>query len=256
MLTSAATFSLLLSSAAAAAITNQQPFLIQDVSIQEVDHIDQMTFKKFAIEDMSDAKFLLHHHTAKALLGDESYLLLRKAEMEARESDVWGYLWDHELDCGDWMTEDEDDDNLYRERIYLSGGRVFDADTKRVPQDVIDALLDIEERDSVLRRESHRESSWGLDQAKDNEAGEEDVFAVPETDEPGLIVAVPEEYLQYQIPNSVLEEDIKARDDAWKARDEKRNQDILAGRVSVRNMKMPDFSKCERMEPIMWHEGY
>ncbi|KAH0150050.1 hypothetical protein KCU67_g10824, partial [Aureobasidium melanogenum] len=127
MLTSAATFSLLVSLASAAAVANPQQLLVQDVSVPALDPINQTSFKKFAVEDMSDARFRLHHHAVKAMLGDESYLLLRKAEIEARESDIWDYLWKHELSCGDWMNEDdEEEEDPYRPKVYMSGGRVFD----------------------------------------------------------------------------------------------------------------------------------
>lgn len=257
MLTSAAKFSLLLSSAVAVAITNQQQLLVQNSSIPALDHINQTSFRKFAIEDMSDAKFRLHHHAVKAMLGDESYLLLRKAEMEARESDTRDYLWEHELDCGHWMNEDEDTyDSLYGQRIYLSDRRIFDADPKRVPQDVIDAFLEIEERESMLRSESHRERFCNVKQTKDNAVDEEDEIMVPEKGEPRWKIAVPEEYLQYKIPDSILEAEDNARYENWKAKDEERKQDILAGRVSVRNMKMPDLSKCEKLEVHVRDDDY
>lgn len=257
MLTFAAPFTLLFSSAAAAAVANPQQLLIQDASVPALDHINQTTFRQFAIEDMSEAKFRLHHHAVKAMLGDESYLLLRKAEMDTRESDIWDYLWEHELDCGDWMNEDEDDyEPLYPQRIYLSGRRIFDADPKRVPQDVIDALLEIDKRESMLRSELHRERFCKVNQTKDNAVDEEDVIIVPEKGEPKWKVAVAEEFLQYQIPDSILEMERKSRDEEWKAKDEERKQDILAGRVSVRNMKIPDLSKCEKLEVHVWHDDY
>ncbi|KAG9858593.1 hypothetical protein KCU98_g571, partial [Aureobasidium melanogenum] len=256
MLTSPATFSLLVSLASAAAVANPQQLLVQGASVPALDHINQTSFKKFAIEDMSDAKFRLHHHAVKAMLGDESYLLLRKAELDTRESEVWTYLWEHEMDCGDWMNEDEDDDDdetLYPQKIYLSGRRIFDADPKRVPQDVINALLDIDRREGEIRSQLYRERYCNFNETTG--AFDEKPVGV-EKAEPKWKIAVPEEYLQYQIPDSILEVERKARDDKWKAKDQEHKQDILAGRVSVRNMKMPDLSKCEKLEVHVWHDDY
>ncbi|KAH0384064.1 hypothetical protein KCU92_g4836, partial [Aureobasidium melanogenum] len=254
MLTSAAIFSLLVSLASAAAVANPQQLLVQDASIPALNHINQTSFKKLAVEDMSDARFRLHHHAVKVLIGDESYVLLRKAEISARRSEVWDYLFEHELDCGNWMNVDEDEEeDLYRPKVYLSGGRIFDADPKRVPQDVIDALLDIDKRERALRSQLYRERHCNFNET----AGVFDEKPVGvEKAEPKWKIAVPEEYLQYQIPDSVLEEENKSWDDAWKAKDEKHKQDILAGRVSVRNMKMPDLSKCEKLEVHVWHDDY
>ncbi|KAH0394045.1 hypothetical protein KCU89_g11779, partial [Aureobasidium melanogenum] len=211
------------------------------------------SFKKLAVEDMSDAKFRLHHHAVKAMLGDESYLLLRKAEIRARRSEIWDYLWEHELDCGDWMNEDDEEEDFYRPTVYLSGGRVFDADPKSVPQDVIDALEKLSQREWELRSELHHERYCNVNQT-DNPLSEKIVGDVSKKAEPEWKAIVPEEYLQYQIPDSVLEIERKASDDKWKAKDEKHKQDILAGRVSVRNMKMPDLSKCEKLEIHVWDD--
>ncbi|KAG9601124.1 hypothetical protein KCU77_g280, partial [Aureobasidium melanogenum] len=255
MLASATTFSLLLSLAAAAAVAVPQQLLVQDVSKPAFNQINQTSFKKFAIEDMSDAKFLLHHHAVKALIGDESYLLLRKAELETRESEVWDYLWEHEFNCGDWMNEDEEEEDLWRPKVYLSGGRVFDADPKSVPQDVIDALEKLSQSEWELRSELNHERFCNVNQT-DNSLGEKIVGDVSKKAEPEWKAIVPEEYLQYQIPDTVLEMERKASNDKWKAKDEERKQDILAGRVSVRNMKMPDLSKCKKMEVHVWHDDY
>ncbi|KAH0346136.1 hypothetical protein KCU83_g7463, partial [Aureobasidium melanogenum] len=256
MLTSAATFSVLLPLAAAAAVTNPQQLLVQDASVSAVDHINQTSFKKFVIEDMSDAKFRLHHHAVRALIGDESYLLLREAELQTRETEVWDYLWEHELDCGDWMNEDdEEEENLYRPKVYLSGGRVFDADPKSVPQDAIDALEKLSQSEWELRSKLNHELWCNVNQT-DNSLGEKTLGDVPKKAEPEWKAMVPEEYLQYQILDTVLEMERKASNDRWKAKDEERKQNILAGRVSVRNMKMPDLSKCEKLEVHVWHDDY
>ncbi|KAH0339558.1 hypothetical protein KCU81_g7146, partial [Aureobasidium melanogenum] len=248
MLTSVATFSLLVSLASAAAVAKSQKLLIQDASVPVLDHINMTSFKKFAIDDMSEAKFRLHHHAVKALIGDESYLLLRQTELQARENEVWEWIWDHDLDCGDWMNEDEDEiESHYPERIYLSGRRIFDIDPKRVPQDVIDGLFAIDRRKGEIRSQMYRESYCSLKETAD--ASDAKTYGVgKDKDEPKWKIDVPEEYLQYQIPDSILEIEEETRDLKWKAEEEKRKQDILTGKVSVRNMKMPDLTKCKKLE--------
>ncbi|CAD0096019.1 unnamed protein product [Aureobasidium mustum] len=260
MLTSAATFSLLASMAAAAAVQTPQQLLVQDATIPT---INQTTFRKFAIEDMSDAKFRLHHHAAKTLLGEDSYLLLRTAELDARENDIWQYLWENEWDCGDWYSGDgdEDEDDHYTPKVYMSDGRVFDADPKSVPQQVIDALEKLSESEWKVRRELQNERYCNANVNHTNDASDEHFGKSSKTDakpvsEPKWKAEVPEQYLQYLIPESVLQEERKASVDAWKAKDEKHKQDILAGRVSVRNTKMPDLLKCEKMEPPIFDDEY
>jgi len=143
MLTFAAFSSLLVSLAAAAAIRDAQQPLFEVAAIPTIDLKNQTAFKRLAIEDMSNAKFRVHHHAVKTLIGDQSYIMLRQAEIQQRESEIWTYLWDHELDCNAWYDgdEDEDEDKYQRqEKIWMSDGRVFDADPARVPQEVIDTL--------------------------------------------------------------------------------------------------------------------
>ena len=84
MLTLTAISSLLFSVASAAVIgQSQQPFVSDTTDLTTV-----LTVKKFAIDNMSDAKFHLHHVAAKALLGDASYIVLREAEIEQRQQDI------------------------------------------------------------------------------------------------------------------------------------------------------------------------
>jgi hypothetical protein len=256
MLTVATFSSLLLSLATAAVIREAQQPLFEVAAMPMIDLTNQTAFKRLAIEDMSHAKFRLHHHAVKTLLGDESYLTLRMAEIEQRESEIWTFLWDHELSCDSWMDEDGDD-YQYKPRVWMSGGRVFDADPEHVPQDVIDALEGLSEREWEKRRESRRQDYCNVNQT--NSANDE------KSDERGLVtndsgprwkVGVPEEYLQYLIPESALEEEGEMSRKAWKARDEKNKNEILAGRRSVRDMKIPDLSKCEKLEMRVWHDDY
>ena len=138
---------MLISLSAAAVIREPQQLLVQDahdVLMPKIDLTNQTAFKRLAIENMSDAKFRLHHHAVKALIGDQSYLLLRNAEMEQRRSEVWDYLWDQKLSCNSWPEEDTDE-YRWKPKIWLSGGRVFDVDPEHVPQNVIDALNELSE---------------------------------------------------------------------------------------------------------------
>lgn len=57
------------------------------------------------------------------------------------------------------------------------------------------------------------------------------------------MVTVPDEYMQYQIPESVV-------DDAWRAKEARGKKDILAGKLSVRNVEMPDLSKCKKVKAM------
>lgn len=258
MLTSTALSSLLISLATAAVIKEPQQLLVQDALKPTIDLSNQTAFKRLAIEDMNDVKFRLHHHAVKALLGDQSYLVLRKAEIRQRESEIWNYLWEHELSCNSWPDEDEDD-YQFKPKIWLSGGRVFDADPEHVPQAVIDALEELSETEWKKRREIRHQDYCHVNrtdvvQSKKSEQSGLDV--VTNRPEPRWKVEVPKEYLQYLIPESVLEEEGKKSQEAWKVRDERDKEDILAGRRSVRDMKLPDMSKCQKFNMTVWDEEY
>jgi hypothetical protein len=256
MLTFATFSSLLLSLATAAVIREAQQPLFEVDAIPMIDLTNQTAFKRLAIEDMSNAKFRLHHHAVKTLLGDQSYLTLRMAEIEQRESEIWNFLWNHELSCDSWMDEDTDD-YQYKPRIWMSEGRVFDADPEHVPQDVIDALEKLTEREWEKRRELRRQDYCNVNRT--NEAHDEksdDRGLVTNDSGPRWKVEVPEEYLQYLISETALEDEGKRSREAWKAGDEKNKQEILAGRRSVRDMKMPNLSKCEKLEVRVWHDDF
>jgi hypothetical protein len=264
MLTSAAFSSLLVSLAAAAAIRDAQQPLSEVAAIPMIDLKNQTAFKRLAIEDMSNAKFRVHHHAVKALLGDQSYITLREAEIEQRESEIWTYLWDHELDCNSWQDEDEDedkdtDDFKRHPKIWMSGGRVFDADPARVPQDVIDTLHNLTETEWKNRSEWRHQRYCEAQQNKtghDEKSEDSGLELVTKESAPKWKVEVPEEYSQYLIPESVIEEEDRMWQEAWKAKDEKKKQEILAGRRSVRDMKLPDLSKCVKFDMQVWDEDY
>jgi hypothetical protein len=262
MLTSAAFSSLLFSLAAAAAIKDAQQPLFETAAIPMIDLKNQTAFKRLAIEDMSNAKFRVHHHAVKALLGDQSYITLRKAEIEQRESEIWTYLWDHELDCDSWQDEDEDkDEDKYQsqEKIWMSDGRVFDADPGRVPQEVIDTLHNLTETEWKKRREWRLQNYCNTHQNEtthEEKSDESGLELVTKESGPKWKAEVPEEYLQYLIPESVLDEENTMWHEAWKAKEEKKKQEILAGKRSVRDIKLPDLSKCTKIEVQVWDEVY
>ncbi|KAI4753818.1 hypothetical protein E4T52_13908 [Aureobasidium sp. EXF-3400] len=258
MLTFTALSLLLIPLATAAAIKKPQQLLVQNALTPTIDLANQTAFKRLAIEDMNDVKFRLHHHAVKALLGDQSYLVLRKAEIRQRESEIWNYLWDHELSCDSWPDEDEDD-YRFKPKIWLSGGRIFDADPEHVPRAVIDALEELSDNERKKRREIRHQEYCNVNQTdvfQSEKSGKSGLDVVTARPEPRWKVEVPEEYLQYLIPESVLEEEDKASQEAWKVRDEKGKEDILAGRRSVRDMKLPDMSKCQKFNATVWDEEY
>jgi hypothetical protein len=258
MLTFTALSSLLISLATAAAIKEPQQLLVQDALMLTIDLANQTAFKRLAIEDMNDVKFRLHHHAVKALLGDQSYLVLRKAEIRQRESEIWNYLWEHELSCDSWPDEDEDD-YRFKPKIWLSGGRIFDADPEHVPRTVIDALEELSENERNKRREIRHQDYCNVNQTGIVQREKSEVSGlavVTNRPESRWKVEVPEEYLKYLIPESVLEEEDKASQEVWKIRDEEDKEDILAGRRSVRNMKLPDMSKCQKINVTVWDEEY
>jgi hypothetical protein len=258
MLTVTALSSLLISLVTAAAIKEPQQLLVQDALTPTIDLTNQTAFKRLAIEDMNDVKFRLHHHAVKALLGDQSYLVLRKAEIRQRESEIWNYLWEHELSCDSWPDEDEDD-YRFKPKIWLSGGRIFDADPEYVPRAVIDALEELSENERKKRREIRRQEYCNVNQTEfvQSEKSEKSgLDVITNRPEPRWKAEVPEEYLRYLIPGSVLEEEDKASQEAWKVREEKDEEDILAGRRSVRDMKLPDMSKCQKFNLTVWDEEY
>jgi hypothetical protein len=262
MLISAAFSSLLFSLTAAAAIRDAQQPLLEVAAVPTIDLKNQTAFKRLAIEDMSNAKFRIHHHAVKTLIGDQSYIMLRQAEIQQRESEIWTYLWDHDLDCNSWYDEDEDEDkdNFERHaRIWMSGGRVFDADPTRVPQDVIDTLHNLTETEWKTRREWRHQQYCEVQQNKtvrDEKSEDRGVKLVTQESGPKWRVEVPEEYLKYLIPESQIEEEDRMWEEAWKAKDQKKKQEILAGRRSIRDMKLPDLSKCTKIEIQVWDEDY
>ncbi|KAH0285127.1 hypothetical protein M436DRAFT_67760 [Aureobasidium namibiae CBS 147.97] len=247
MLTAALTSSLLLSFASAAAIGNSQQPLDQNGTNATIDHVDQAAFQKFPIEAMSDTVFRLHHHAAKALLSDQSYVVLRQGEIWKRRSEIWHYLRKHDLDCQDWMDAEMGDSRDNRRRIFMSGGRIFDADPERVPQEVIAALQNLADREHENRLGMRCQKLWNATHTDDSNTDQgkmsfRDRFNQEHgTPDQSWMIPTPNEYIQYQIPESVLE-------DMWKASEEREKQDILAAKLSVRNVELPDLRKCKRLE--------
>ncbi|KAI5239345.1 hypothetical protein E4T42_08731 [Aureobasidium subglaciale] len=226
----------------------------QNILTPSLDNISIPTFERFAIEDMSDTAFYLHHKCTKHLLGERSYLLLRQAELESREDEIWNWIWKNEVECGNWADEGLDDyeDQL---RLWLSDNRVFSVDPTVVPQHIITGIEDLATQEWKTRSEMRRRSYCSEDRDDDKDGGKSSISGL-ETSEPAWRAVVPDEYLVYQIPSSVLEQEMEKEQEVWEARVEKKKQDILAGRLSVRDMKMPDLAKCEKLESRVRQEDH
>ncbi|KAI4853990.1 hypothetical protein E4T44_00485 [Aureobasidium sp. EXF-8845] len=260
MLTFAACSSLLVSLAAAAAIRDAQQPLLEVAAVQMIDLKNQTAFKRLAIEDMSNAKFRVHHHAVKALLGDQSYITLRKAEVQQREAEIWTYLWNYDLDCDSWQDEEDDEDKYQSQpRIWMSDGRVFEADPALVPQDVINTLHNLTESEREYRRERRHQQYCEVQQnktAQEESSEESGLELITKGSGPEWKAKVPEEYLRYLISESTLEEEDRIWQEVWKAKEEKKKQEILAGRRSVRDMKLPNLSKCVKYDVQAWDGDY
>ncbi|KAH0366152.1 hypothetical protein KCU65_g5530, partial [Aureobasidium melanogenum] len=243
MLTVAVLFSLLSLSSAAAIGDAQQP-LSQDGMNPALDHVDQAGFVKFPIEAMSDTAFRLHHHAARAFLGDQSYVVLREGEIWKRRSEIWEYLDKHNLDCQEWLDAEIKISQENGRRIFMTGGRIFDADPDRVPQEVIAALQKLSEQEDENATEMRRQRYCNATES-DGEfskmSPEDDTIDGRATLDQSWMVTIPDEYMQYQIPESVV-------DDAWRAKEAQDKKDILTGKLSVRDVEMPDLSKCKKVE--------
>jgi hypothetical protein len=141
----------------------------------------------------------------------------------------------------------------------MSDGRVFDADPARVPQEVIDTLNTLTETEWKKRREWRFQNYCDIHQNKtapEEKSDESGLELVTKDSGPNWKAEVPKEYMQYLIPESTLEQEDKEWQESWKAKEEKKEQEILAGKRSVRDMKMPDLSKCTKIEVQVWDGDY
>ncbi|KAG9605372.1 hypothetical protein KCU77_g309, partial [Aureobasidium melanogenum] len=236
----------LLSLASAAAIKDPQQPLLQDGMNPALDHVDQAGFVRFPIEAMSDPVFRLHHHAAKAFLGDQSYIVLREGEIWKRRSEIWNYLEEHNLDCQEWLDAELEISQENGRKIVMSGGRIFDADPKRVPEDVIATLQKLSEQEHEnamgMRRQKFCNTTH-FDGGDSRVSFEDDTNEGWATLGQSWMVTVPAEYMQYQVSKTEL-------DNAWRAKEAQDMKDILAGKLSVRNVEMPDLSKCKKVKDM------
>jgi hypothetical protein len=240
---------LLLTLASAAVIREPQQPLAYETANLTVD----LTVKKFAIDDMSDAKFRLHHVAARALLGDASYIALREAEIDQRQQDIWQFLWNNELRCAAWGMYTRDEPvSKYRPKTWFSNGRVFDADPAHVPQEVIATLEKLLEQERKGREGMRRQRMCNIPETVD-----EDTMAMFRDPSDVLKddwhITIPEEYMQYLIPQSVIEEEDKRQEELWQERFKSNRKKILAGTYSIRDMEMPDLLKCTKRERRVRH---
>ncbi|KAG9945029.1 hypothetical protein KCU85_g7467, partial [Aureobasidium melanogenum] len=244
MLTLTAISPLLLSLASAAVISQPQQLLVSETT----NLTNVLAVKKFAIDDISDAKFRLHHVAAKALLGENSYIALREAEIDQRQQDIWQFLWNSELRCSDWGMDTEDRPALkLRPKLWFSDNRVFDVDPAHVPQEVITALEELSEKEWKNRQEMRRQRQCNLTETVDKDSMALSPNTTGEFEDDWHIV-IPEEYLQYLIPESAIEEEDRLWDKMWQEEQDLHREMILAGKRSVRDMKMPDLEKCTKRE--------
>lgn len=244
MLTLSAILPLIIPLASAAVIAQSQQLLASNVT----NLTDVLNVKKFAIEDMSAAAFRIHHMAAKALLGDSSYIALRNAEINQREQDIWQSVWKHELRCHDWGMDTEDRPLFeQRPKLWFSDDRVFDVDPAHVPQEAITALKGLAEKERKNRRDMRLQRMCNTTQTVDK--GSMAMSSAPSgVFEDDWHITIPDEYMQYLIPQGVIEEEDRLMEKLWTEQDELNKKKILAGTRSVRDMKMLDLSKCTKRE--------
>ncbi|KAH0333651.1 hypothetical protein KCU81_g9792, partial [Aureobasidium melanogenum] len=243
---SIAVLSSLLSLASAAAIRDPQQPLSQDGLNPALDHVDQAGFVRFPIEAMSDTMFRLHHHAARAFLGDQSYVVLREGEIWKRRSEIWEYLEKHNLDCQEWLDAEMEPSHKSGRKIFMPSGRIFDIDPRRVPEDVIAALQNLSDQEFENSRELRREkfcNATEFDGRDSNMSSDDDANEGQATLDQSWMVRIPSEYMQYQISKVEM-------DNMWKEQDEEDKKVILAGELSVRNVEMPDLSKCKKVRDM------
>ncbi|KAG9569170.1 hypothetical protein KCU71_g3017, partial [Aureobasidium melanogenum] len=243
---SIAVLSSLLSLASAAAIRDPQQPLFQHGMNPALDHVDQAGYVRFPIEVMSDTVFRLHHHAAKAFLGDQSYVVLREGEIWKRRSEIWNYLEEHNLDCQEWLDAELEVSQDNGRKIVMPGGRTFDADPKRVPEDVIAALqkLSDQEHENAMEMRRHKFcNTTQFDGGDSRVSSEDDTNEDRPTLDQSWMVTVPDEYMRYQISKADL-------NDMWKAKEDQDKKDILAGKLSVRDVEMPDLRKCKKVKDM------
>ncbi|KAH0358654.1 hypothetical protein KCU89_g19497, partial [Aureobasidium melanogenum] len=165
---------------------------------------------------MSDTVFRLHHHAAKAFLGDQSYIVLREGEIWKRRSEIWNYLEEHNLDCQEWLDAEMEISQENGRRIFMSGGRIFDADSKRVPEGVIVALQKLSEQehenDMGMRCQKFCDTTQ-FDGGDSKMSSEDATNEGRATLDQSWMVTIPDEYMQYQISKADL-------DDLWKAKED------------------------------------
>ncbi|KEQ58677.1 uncharacterized protein M437DRAFT_69823 [Aureobasidium melanogenum CBS 110374] len=224
MLTLTAISPLLFSLASAAVISQPQQLLVSETT----NLTNVLNVKKFAIDDMSDAKFRLHHVAAKALLGENSYIALREAEIDQRQQDIWQFLWNSELRCPEWGMDTEDRPALeLRPKLWFSDNRVFDVDPAHVPQEVITALEELSEKEWKNRQEMRRQRQCNLTETVDKDSMALSPNTTGESEYDWHIV-IPEEYLQYLIPESAIEEEDRLWDKMWQEEQDLHREMILA----------------------------
>lgn len=175
-------------------------------------------FHTFAIENMSDAHYYLHHLVIKALVGETSYVTLREGEIQRRQIEIDMYIRANNLCCAGYTPYARDPNRPLW--IEFRNGRVFNADPQVVPMEIIHGLEE-------LKKEGH--ARFDLDIGKG-----EVITALP----------VPERFLPYEIMDREIEEYSQARKRRYEERKAEEKEKILGGELSVRDIVVPDFGAC------------
>ncbi|THY45690.1 hypothetical protein D6C98_07741 [Aureobasidium pullulans] len=158
---------------------------------------------RFLIEDLSPTEWRAEHERTRASLGDETYLALRKSEIDQKMRSSNDVLNDM-IKAGQWKFPPVGND-VKPDRIGFGDGRVFDVGIKHgVPDYITDAMY----------------ATYGL------EAGAR---------------SIPEEWLEFEVPAKKLKEERKRKETERQEALEMENTKILDGSYSVRDIDMGCF---------------
>ncbi|THZ43502.1 hypothetical protein D6C90_05018 [Aureobasidium pullulans] len=158
---------------------------------------------RFLIEDLSPTEWRAEHERTRASLGDETYLALRKSEIDQKMRSSNDVLNDM-IKAGQWKFPPVGND-VKPDRIGFGDGRVFDVRIKHgVPDYITDAMY----------------ATYGVG------AGAR---------------SIPEEWLEFEVPAEKLKEERKRKETERQEALEMENTRILDGSYSVRDIDMGCF---------------
>lgn len=218
--------------------------------------LSRMNLTVFPIESMSPQEWYKHHEAVKSLLGDQSYVLLRQAEIGVKESEILDYIFGNSFECENYPPTPFTSE--LPKRLRFISGRVFDVDDETVPYDVITALRKLHEEESKVFETFIMANSKVCDGSRDSGSEPEEV----EEEDKGcpvgfwgvlpqkLWVKIPEDYQKYQITRAQEEEDYREMDVMWTKFRKAEERRILAGEYSVRDMALPDPELCMKVPSL------